>query len=116
MEQINKWTANLKGVLAELRILQVEDTETIDNRPDDNEFDDDMFDRRYCWSPSENPELDLPKLSDDEENDDHDEAERTKSNRGKRSGSTQSVEFDVEGDVTQPDIMVERIKVTLKMV
>ena len=66
MEQLNKWAGTLKVVVNELSIMKVEGSETLKEGMK-SDFDDHMYERRYCWSPSENPELDLPDISDGED-------------------------------------------------
>ena len=72
MKQINSWTNSLKVVMAEIeaqsKTKAAEDEKTsiktIEKNISDEKNDIDL-NRHYCWSPSENPELDLPE-SDDE--------------------------------------------------
>ena len=71
MEQINRWLTHLKSVMVELNVSspsKIQDSRDQDEQPSDGSDvdDDEIYSRKYSWSPSENPELDLPNVSDEE--------------------------------------------------
>ena len=127
MKQINSWGNSLKIVMGDIeaqsKSTQDEDAHTSSGMDDKYSSDDKMdidLDRHYCWSPSENPELDLP-VSDDEteekEAQDDGSGDKAKKvsggtkndqNKGTEGGGSVN-EFEVEAEeVAKPDIMADK--------
>ena len=127
MKQINSWTNQLKNVMGDIsaqsKAKTVEDEQVVSDtdgkhgKEDQTDID---LERHYCWSPSENPELDLPASDDEtEKKEATDEGSGEKSKKAavgnkleqKKNADVRNPgnEFEVEAEeVAQPDIMTDK--------
>ena len=125
MKQINSWANGLKLVMGDIvaqsktKSGEQQHSSSVAKQGSDDKTDIDL-DRHYCWSPSENPELDLP-VSDDEtevkEAPEEGITEKPKKVPGvakidqqkgtEVSGPGNELEVEAE-EVAQPDIMTDK--------
>ena len=126
MKQINGWISSLKLVMSDIgaqsKTKSSQENENNSKAATTDDRSDIDLGRHYSWSPSEDPELDLPEEYEEETKGPIDDMSTEKQKPGlggakeghqKGAGSGSSgIEFEVETEqVAQPDIMTDKLMV-----